>query len=201
LNDGNPNQFRREALEFFGDMAKRYKDTPHVIFEICNEPNGDVQWARDIKPYAEDVVQAIRREGAKNIIIIGSPTWSQDVDQVAQVPMTGENLMYALHFYTGTHKEALRNKARVAIDKGLALFATEWGLSEATGNGGVYLAEADVWLEFLKQHQISWVAWNLSDKNESSALLNPGVSQNGNWNDSNLTEGGRYIRNAIRERK
>ncbi len=201
LGDGNPNQFRREAVEFFADMAKRYKDTPHVIFEICNEPNGDVQWARDIKPYSEDVVQAIRREGAKNIIIVGSPTWSQDVDQVAETPMSGENLMYALHFYPGTHKQGLRDKALVAIDKGLPLIVTEWGVSDASGNGGVFLAESDIWLQFLKRHQISWVAWSLADKNESSALLAPGTNQNGNWGDSSLSEAGRYIRSAIREQK
>ncbi len=201
LNDGNPNQYKRESIEFFTDMAKRYKDTPNVLFEIANEPNGDVQWVRDIKPYSEEVVKAIRGQGAKNIVILGSSTWSQDVDQAAGSPLTGENLMYALHFYTGTHKQELRDKAKVAIDKGVALFATGWGVSESSGGGGVHLAEADLWLSFLKAHQISWVSWGLSDKNESSALLNSGADQKGNWTDANLSEGGKYIRTAIREGK
>ena len=197
LNDGNPNQYKDQALSFFKEMAQKYGNTPNVIFEICNEPNGDVTWDRDIKPYAEQLVAAIRQIAPKNIIIIGTPTWSQDVDAAAASPVAGTNLMYSLHFYAGTHSQDLRNKADAALGKGIALFVTEWGVSQATGDGGVFAEESDRWLEFMAQRQMSWVAWNLSDKSESSAFLQQGASTTGGWTDQQLSPAGKYIKAAL----
>lgn len=61
LNDGNPNQNKEKAKEFFKEMSSLYGNTPNVIYEIANEPNGDVNWKRDIKPYAEEVISVIRK--------------------------------------------------------------------------------------------------------------------------------------------
>lgn len=58
LSDGNPMDHVEEAIAFFSEMAQQYADTPNVIYEICNEPNGNVSWERDVKPYAEKVVSA-----------------------------------------------------------------------------------------------------------------------------------------------
>ncbi len=196
LSDNNPNTYKTEAIAFFTDMAKRYGNTPNVIFEICNEPNGDVTWQRDIKPYAQELIAVIRQYAPKNIIIVGTPTWSQDVDIVAESPLTGTNIMYALHFYAGTHKQDLRTKADQALAKGLPLFVTEWGVSDASGGGGVFTEEANRWLDFLAKRQISWVNWNLSDKNESSSALTPGARPTGSWTVQELSESGRFVRDA-----
>ena len=196
LSDNNPNTYKTEAISFFTDMAKRYGNTPNVIFEICNEPNGDVTWQRDIKPYAQELIAVIRQYAPKNIIIVGTPTWSQDVDIVAESPLTGPNIMYALHFYAGTHKQDLRNRADQALAKGLPIFVTEWGVSDASGGGGVFIDEANRWLDFLAKRQISWVNWNLSDKNESSSALMPGAKPTGSWTTQELSESGRFVRDA-----
>ena len=153
-------------------------------------------WQRDIKPYAQELVGVIRRYAPKNIIIVGTPTWSQDVDIVAESPLTGTNIMYALHFYAGTHKQDLRNKADQALAKGLPLFVTEWGVSDASGGGGVFTEEANRWLDFLAKRQISWVNWNLSDKSESSSALMPGAKPTGSWTPQDLSESGRFVRDA-----
>jgi aryl-phospho-beta-D-glucosidase BglC (GH1 family) len=63
------------------------------------------------------VVNAIRANDANAIIILGTPTWSQDVDVAAQSPVTGTNLMYTLHYYAATHKQSLRDKAQAALNK------------------------------------------------------------------------------------
>ena len=75
------------------------EDNPAVLYEICNEPNGGVTWARDVKPYAETVIAAIREGAPKSVILVGSPTWSQDIHEAAKDPLAGDNLMYTLHFY------------------------------------------------------------------------------------------------------
>lgn len=193
LSDGNPMAHVEEAEAFFGEMAERYADTPHVIYEICNEPNGNVSWVGEVKPYAQRVTAAIRAHSPKAVILIGSPTWSQDIHLAAADPVEGTNLMYTLHFYAGTHGKELRDRMDAALRAGLPLFASEWGTSRADGSGGVFLEEAGVWLDFLEQRGISWCNWSLCDKGETSAALLPGTDSWGTWGEEDLSESGRFV--------
>lgn len=198
LSDGNPTGHGSEAVAFFSEMAEKYADTPNVLYEICNEPNGNVSWAGDVKPYAERVVAAIRAY-SDGVILIGSPTWSQDLHLPAGDPVEGENLMYTLHFYAGTHGRELRDRAAAALDKGLPIFVSEWGTSRADGSGGVFPQESKVWLDFLAERNISWCGWSLCDKNETSAALKPGVSPDRVWTDDDLSESGRLMFGAFED--
>ncbi|WP_338444447.1 cellulase family glycosylhydrolase [Bacillus spizizenii] len=197
LNDGNPNQNKEKAKEFFKEMSSLYGSTPNVIYEIANEPNGDVNWKRDIKPYAEEVISVIRKNDPDNIIIVGTGTWSQDVNDAADNQLKDANVMYALHFYAGTHGQFLRDKANYALSKGAPIFVTEWGTSDASGNGGVFLDQSREWLNYLNSKNISWVNWNLSDKQESSSALKPGASKTGGWPLSGLSASGAFVRENI----
>ena len=197
LSDNDPMTYLNESKEFFNKMSLKYKDYPNVIYEICNEPNGNVTWNDNVRPYAEEVVKVIRKNSKKSIIIVGTPTWSQDVDKAAENPIDDENVMYTLHFYSGTHKEDLRNKVKDALNK-IPVFVTEWGVSDASGNGGVYLDEARKWIEFMKENNLSWANWSLSDKNESSALFIEGAPTN-SLNDEYLSESGKFIKSVINE--
>ncbi|MCY8202749.1 cellulase family glycosylhydrolase [Bacillus sp. N12A5] len=197
LNDGNPNQHKEKAKEFFEEMSRLYGNTPNVIYEIANEPNGDVNWKRDIKPYAEEVISVIRKHDPDNIIIVGTGTWSQDVNDAANDQLKDANVMYALHFYAGTHGQFLRDKANYALSKGAPLFVTEWGTSDASGNGGVFLDQSREWLNYLNSKNISWVNWNLSDKQESSSALKPGAAKTGGWPLSDLSASGAFVRENI----
>lgn len=193
LSDGDPSAHTAEAVAFFTEMAQKYGQSPAVLFEICNEPNGGITWSGNVKPYAEAVVAAIRAQGADNVILIGSPTWSQDIDKAADDPVAGENLMYTLHFYAGTHGEWLRQRIDQCRKKGLPIFASEWGTSRADGSGGVFLKESQVWLDFLESRGISWCNWSLCDKNETSAALKPGTGPDKTWSESDLTESGKFV--------
>ena len=193
LSDNNPNNYKNEAIDFFDKISSKYKNTPNIIYEICNEPNGGTSW-NDVKGYAEDVIKTIRKN-SNNIIIVGTPTWSQDVDSVINNKIDDKNTMYALHFYSGTHKDDLRNKAKRALDNNVPIFVSEFGVSDASGNGGVYLDEANKWMEFIKNNNLSFVNWSLADKSESSALLNP---NNKVVSDDSLSESGKYIKNIFK---
>ena len=105
-----------QAVAFFSEIARRYGDKPNIIYEIYNEPLV-VSWDEVVKPYHEKVIAAIRAYDPDNIIIVGSPFWSQDVDKAALNPIKGKNIAYSLHFYAATHKQWLRDKAQIAIDK------------------------------------------------------------------------------------
>jgi endoglucanase len=172
LRPGDPNDPIYSGAEaFFDEVSKKYAKIPNIIYEIMNEPNGEVSWHQQLKPYAKKIIAKIRANDPDNVILIGSGSWSQDVDVAAADPIQGDNLMYTFHFYAGSHGEALRDKVKTAIDRGVAVFCSEWGTSEASGNGGPFLRETEMWLDFLDRHQISWINWSLCDKSESSAAL------------------------------
>ena len=189
LSDGNPMQHIDDAVDFFGEMSERYKDSNAVLYEICNEPNGNVTWNDNVKPYAETVIPVIRTN-TNAIILVGGPTWSQDLHEAAKNPINAENIMYTCHFYAGTHTDWLRQ--RIA-DCGLPVFVSEWGTSAADGNGGVYLDEAQRWIDFMSERGISWANWSLCDKNESSAALVNRANVNDGISEDELTESGKFV--------
>lgn len=186
----------KEAKIFFAKMAQKYGDKPNVIYEPFNEPM-QVSWSGLVKPYLQAVIDTIRLYDPDNLIVCGSPTWSQDVDIAASDPLTGENLAYTLHFYAGTHKKSLRDKAKRAMDKGIALMVTEFGTTDATGDGPVNKEETRLWFDFIEAHNLSWCNWSIADKVESSAALKPNASPTGQWTEDQLTASGAFIRNEI----
>ena len=150
-------------MKFFKEMASRYGEYPNVIYEIFNEPVKE-SWTDVVKPYSEAVVSAIRSIDPDNLIILGTPYWCQNVDEAANDPLEGENLAYSLHFYAASHKGELRDKAEAALDKGVALFVTEFGTCVATGNGFLDTAETEEWFEFMDKHHLSWCNWSIANK-------------------------------------
>ncbi len=193
LSDGNPNTYKDEAKKFFAEMAEKYADVPNVLYEICNEPNGGTSWS-DIRSYALEVIPAIRKYAPEAIIIVGTPTWSQDVDVAAENPITEyDNIMYALHFYAATHSDGLRNKCKTAVSKGLPLFVTEYGISEASGSGALSETQAQKWIDLLDGYGISHVLWNLSNKSETSAMISNSCSKTSGLRTEDLSATGKWF--------
>ena len=178
------------AERFFVEVANKYGQHDNVIYEIYNEPF-NISWSNDIKPYAEHVIDKIRAIDPDNLIIVGTPNWSQDVDAASYDPINRPNIAYTLHFYAATHKGGLRGKASTALNNGIALFATEWGTVEASGDGGVDYGSTDEWMNFLKANNISHANWSINDKAEGASMFNPG----GGW--GNLTASGAKVKDII----
>jgi len=178
-------------------MAKAYGHLPNVLFETFNEPLS-VDWSQQLKSYHEEMVSAIRSH-SNNLVICGTPTWSQDVDRASEDQIDAENIAYTLHFYAATHTGALRDKASIALNNGAALFVSEWGSCEASGDGSLDFAETQAWLDFLDEHDISDAAWAVNDKEEACSALMPQASYTGNWTEAELTEHGRWVRESLRE--
>ena len=196
LSDGNPVKNKKQAMSFFKYMAKKYKNQNNIFYEICNEPNGGTSWNR-IKSYASPVIKTIRKYDKKNIILVGTPTWSQDVDVAADSPIKGySNIMYTFHFYAATHGDSYRQKVQAAIQKGLPVFVSEFGISESSGNGRIDKNEANKWMQFLKKNKISYVCWSLCNKNESCSLLKSSCSRTGNFKKSDLSQAGLWYKSV-----
>lgn len=194
LCDNNPNMYKKESLAFFKKVAKKYKNRTNVIYEICNEPNGGTSWS-DIKSYAQSVIGKIRQYDKNAVVIVGTPTWSQDVDIAAADKLSSKygNVMYALHFYAATHGDFLREKAQKALDAGLPLFVSEFGICDASGSGGISKTEAAKWFDFMDRNNISRIAWNLSNKAETSAFIKPECSKTSGWKNSELSQSANWI--------
>lgn len=199
LSDGNPNSHKKEAKAFFREMSREFKGYNNVIYEICNEPNNGTSW-KEIKSYARSVISTIRKNDKKAVIVVGTPTWSQDVDQAAADPIKGDNIMYALHFYAATHKTDLRNKMTAAINKGLPVFVTEYGICDASGNGAIDKKEADRWIQTMDEYGVSYIAWNLSNKQESSSIIKSSCSKVSGFKKSELSDEGRWLYNLLRKK-
>ncbi|MBN1950205.1 MAG: glycoside hydrolase family 5 protein [Bacteroidales bacterium] len=186
------------ALEFFTKVARRYGDKPNVIYEIYNEPL-QVDWTKDVKPYLDTVVSAIRNIDPDNIIILGTTQWSQNVDSASLNPVDATNIAYTLHYYAGTHQEWLRKKAQVAIDSGIPLWVSEFGMCNADGDGPIDYEESQRWFDFMEKYGISWCKWSVVEKSETSAALQPEAGPGGGWSEDVLTESGKFIRDKIRK--
>ena len=193
LSDNNPNLHKAEAIEFFAEMTKEFADHNNVLYEICNEPNGGTSWG-EIKSYASEVIPVIRANDADAVIIVGTPNWSQYVNEAAADPLTGfENIMYTLHFYAATHTDSLRSTMSAAIDAGLPVFVTEYGICDASGNGGIDEAQADAWIQVMDEYKVSCAAWNLSNKEETSAIFRSSVDKVSGFTQEDLSDSGRWL--------
>ena len=189
-----------EAKSFFAEVAQKYGDKPNIIYEIYNEPLDGVSWNNTLKPYHEAVIKEIRKYDPDNIVVCGTRVWSQRVDEVIGNEINDANVAYTLHYYAASHKQYLRDIAKQAIDNNLAIFVTEYGTTEYTGDGYVDTAESKAWWKFLDDNKISWCNWSIADKNEKSAALTPGASGNGNWSLDQVTESGKLVRTELIEK-
>jgi endoglucanase len=183
-----------QASAFFTTIATQYGASPNVIYEDYNEPAvKGVLWAQ-IKPYHEAVIAAIRAVDPDNLIVLGTPTYSQDVDLAAMDQITdATNILYTLHFYACTHKQPLRDKANTAIGLGLPIFITEFGATPAdggvvkSGDNDVCEGEADTWFAWMAQNNISGASWKLDQCTDSSCILTADAPVDGPWTDNFLT--------------
>ncbi len=186
-----------EAKTFFRNMATAYHSYPNIIYEIFNEPDHET-WP-EVKKYSEEVIGVIRAIDKENIILVGSPRWDQEIQLPAADPIKGfDNLMYTMHFYAGTHKQWLRDKTDEAIRKGLPIFVSECAGMQATGDGPIDHAEWKKFKDWMDEQKISWVAWSVSDKNESCSVLYPTADSEGNWKSSDIKEWGQIAKEALK---
>lgn len=197
LSDCDPNQNKDEAIAFFREMSEAFADNNNVLYEICNEPNSGTSWD-SIKSYAEEVIPVIREQKPDAVILVGTPTWSQEIDKAAASPLTFDNVMYTLHFYAGTHKDDLRNRLETCAQNNLPVFVSEFGMCDASGNGANDFDSTTKWLNLLNKYQISFCCWNLANKDESSSVFKAASTALSDWTDEDFNESGRWIREYFR---
>lgn len=196
LYDKSPMVYKDEAIRFFDEMAALFADHTNVIYEICNEPQ-ESPFASVIKPYALEVIPVIRKHDKDAVIIVGTDNWSQDVDDVIGNAIDDPNVMYALHFYAASHQEKLMKKAVTALDEGIPIFISECSICDASGDGILDRDWGSRWLDWADENDISYIVWNLSNKDESSSILRPNSTSLSNWRQEEYSETGLWFKERI----
>jgi len=199
-HDHHANKNVEAAKVFFTKLAQQYQGNTQIIYEIWNEPER-VSW-QIVKEYAVEMIKTIREQDQHNVIVVSSPHWCQDVDIAAEDPILDkENIAYSFHFYASdpNHQGILRSRAEKAVKQGLPLFVTEWGVGEANGDGVFDESKTAIWLKWMEKNKLSWTNWNITDKEETTAILKPGASTNGQWEDKELTPAGLYIKEKLKK--
>ena len=192
-----PSETQSDAISFLDEISKKYSKYENVLYEICNEPTNS-PWNTEIKPYAEKVIPVIRKNAPNAVVLVGTDTWSQDIEGPLSNPLSYKNVMYVFHFYANTHKDSYRTRVENAIKKGLPIFISEFGTCDASGNGGFNSAESKKWFDLCAKYNISHMNWSLSNKAETASAISSSCSKTGGWTYSDLTQSGKLIYDHFR---
>ncbi|MDR1760420.1 MAG: cellulase family glycosylhydrolase [Fibrobacter sp.] len=158
-----------EAKAFFTYAAERYRDIPNIIWEVYNEPVY-TGW-NTIKSYAEDVIGAIRTY-SPNLALVGTSNWSQNPQHAVGNPVTKTNVAYVLHFYAASHSlNQFQGNIDQTLNAGLAVFISEWGTTNANGDGAPSASATSAWTNYMDSKQISNCNWSLRGGGEQSAFF------------------------------
>jgi endoglucanase len=199
LQDKNPQTNKALAKTFFEEVTTKYGNKANIIYEIANEPNGnDVKWNTEIRPYAEEIIPVIRAKAPKNLVVVGTGTWSQDVHDAANNPVTDSNSAYVVHFYACTHGSWLRDRIDTARSKNVAVFISEWGTGDASGAGSVCETQTRDWVTYLNNKKISWVNWSVANKNEATAAFKTSANMTRRWTQSDLSTSGVLVMDLMK---
>ena len=191
-NDSNPNEYKSDAIQFFGEMVRKYESNDNVIYEICNEPSGDTTW-EDVKSYAKEVIPVIRRIDRDALILVGTPEGCTDLDSVLADPLDFNNIMYTYHFNAGTQKSSQRNVLINAVEEGLPVFVSQYSYYPVDGVGELDEREAIRWNDLMDDYNLSSCIWNLSNSDEGAALINQSCDKYYDFEYDDLSEQGKYF--------
>lgn len=195
------NNNRTAAKAFFKELSELYGNTPNIIWEIFNEPIND-NW-NQIVAYSNEIIPVIRKN-SRNVILVPTSFYCQNLTEVDnQLKSKYDNLAYVLHFYAGSH--SFRDRLATTMNNGYAVFVSEWGTTDASGNGGYNSSNSQAWLDEMDRLGISNCNWSLGnpEKNgvvETSAALEAIANLSGPWTDAEMTTSGKFVRNYLRSK-
>lgn len=169
-------QEQAKAKAFFTYAAQRYAKVPNIIWEVYNEPVNS-SWGA-VKNYAEDVIGAIRTH-SQNLALVGTPNWCQKINDVNGSTVSKTNVAYVFHFYAGSHSvNEFGSRITSTLNAGNPVFISEWGTTNADGNGSPNSGESQNWFTFMETNKISSCNWSIrhakndDGSNEASAMFN-----------------------------
>ena len=172
---GQHNLPDENSILFWRDVATRYKNYPNVIFGLYNEPhdaewtvwlNGGTvtdkpsRWERDQTQIMfpavgiQQLCDAVRATGAKNIVTASGLDWGYDLSGVLKgFALKGTNIIYETHPLPEQRRLGQvfwRSQHEVPV------YVGEWGFRGTNG-----LDYAKRLMAYIQQHHIQvWTAWD-----------------------------------------
>ena len=121
-----------EFAAAWGEMAKRLKGTPNVIFGLMNEPNA--QTATDWIKGVNIAITQIRKEGAKQLILVPGSYWTgahnwastDNASVMAGVADPASNFAYEVHQYLDQYSTGTTPKVAPGSGKTSLVAFTNW---------------------------------------------------------------------------
>jgi len=149
------------TLEFWRSTAHYFRNTPNVIFEIFNEPQSID--ANEWRSNANEIIQAIRAQGADQLVVVGGIDYGKDLSWVLEQPVADGNVAYASHIYPA-HAAASWPHWFGDVAAQYPVLITEWGFMDDNGDPsqnylfGDQSTYGEPFLGYLRGRNIGWVA-------------------------------------------
>ena len=206
-----------EAVDFFKRLSTIYPESENIIYEVNNYAVPDVvsdedddededertdEWEDLIKPFASDVIEAVRENNPDSLFIVGAPENGLGVDVASDSELDYDNICYGCRIFSGTHKQEQRDRISEALDNDVCVFVTEWSYCTVDCKGGIFTSESDNWASFLDEKGISWCNYAIGSdtENDTNALLMHSDNYSfeqiaaGHWPDGLISGSGLYTR-------
>jgi len=149
-----------ETRAFWTRVAPLFANDDHVLYEVFNEPKDfGASWSA-WRTIAQPWVDLIRRAAPRTVILIGGPTFDEQIVGAVAEPFVGDNLAYVAHIYASVSRffwDPGGPFEQVAAVHPLVI--TEWGYSGATGLPGNDLSFGAPLKDFVERNRLSWTAF------------------------------------------
>jgi len=167
-----------ELADLWTRLAQRYGNRPEIAFGIMNEPY-DID-ATEWRAIAEATVAAIRRTGARNLVLVPGTRWTgghswqaggreSNAAALSGFVDPGRNMAFEIHQYldsdsSGRHACSGPKVGRARLE-GVTRWLRQQGgkavLGEFGGDGSATcLAALDDLLGYLRENGDVWIGWN-----------------------------------------
>lgn len=195
------------SVYFWKEVSSMYKNHPAVLFDILNEPYGVTwqQWKYGgpvvgqsgkniISPGMQGLVDVIRQNGAKNIIVAGGLDYAYDDRGIAKGydglengyaldegkgEYKGNGIMYSAHIYPWKMEEEDWEEKVGCIMRDYPIFVGEFGhtnekVAKFWDNG--YYEDPSIWcnqmLNWLEYNGLNYSTWAVHTNTAPEAIRN-----------------------------
>lgn len=145
---------------FWADTAPRFANDDHVLFELFNEPINAGNWAT-VRADMQSFYNTVRVGAPNNLVLVGTPNWSQVVGPTATQPIEGTNVVYVAHMYPQHWANASLRNQIVTAAAVHPVFLTEWGFQSGSNRilDGTISSYGAPFKQFVEDQKLSWTAW------------------------------------------
>lgn len=195
------------SVYFWKEVSSMYKNHPAVLFDILNEPYGVTwqQWKYGgpvvgqsgkniVSPGMQGLVDVIRNNGAKNIIVAGGLDYAYDDRGIAkgydglengyaldegEGELRGNGIMYSAHIYPWKLEEENWENKVGCIMRDYPIFVGEFGhtnekVAKFWDNG--YYEDPSIWcnqiLNWMDYNGLNYSTWAVHVKTAPEAIRN-----------------------------